>query len=306
MKLGVNLPMAEIGGDVGAVREFVQAAEGLGYDHLHILDHVLGVDAQHHPEIQPIWYTYKDVMHEPLTLMSYLAAITERLEMVTSILVLPQRQTALVAKQAAEVDVLSGGRLRLGVGLGWNPGEAEAMGQEWSTRARRIEEQVEVLRALWTQEVVNFQGRWHRITYAGINPLPVQRPIPIWIGAGSGSIPMPPDVALRRIGRIADGWILLFPPDEKAREAIDRVNGYAKEAGRDPSAIESDAFTWVAAKGPGMGRLSATGPEEWTRAVKSWRDLGISYLTVATQGAGLSSPREHIETIRRFKEVADG
>jgi probable F420-dependent oxidoreductase len=220
--------------------------------------------------------------------------------------VLPQRQTALVAKQAAEVDVLSGGRLRLGVGLGWNPGESEAMGQEWSTRARRMEEQVEVLRALWTQEVVNFEGRWHRITYAGINPLPVQRPIPIWIGAGSGSIPMPPDVALRRIGRIADGWILLFPPDERAREAIDRVNGYAREAGRDPSTITADAFTWVAAKGPGMGHLSATGPEEWAKAIESWRDLGIGYLTVATQGAGLSSPQEHIETIRRFKEVADG
>ena len=306
MKLGVNFPMSDIGGDLGAVREFVQAADGLGYDHLHILDHVLGVDADHHPEIHPIYYTYKDVMHEPLTLMSYLAAITERLEMVTSILVLPQRQTALVAKQAAEVDVLSGGRLRLGVGLGWNPGESEAMGQEWSTRARRMEEQVEVLRALWTQEVVNFQGRWNRITYAGINPLPIQRPIPIWIGAGSGSIPMPPDVALRRIGRIADGWILLFPPDDRARDAIDRVNGYAREAGRDPSAIGVEGRIFVSGSGPGRGQGSRLTVEDAIKEARSWEDLGATHLCLSTRGAGFSSVREHIDLLRRFKEARGG
>ena len=170
-------------GSIG-LRDFVQAAEDLGYAHIRMLDHVLGADPKFHPEVPEFFYTHESYIHEPLTLMSYLAAITTRLQLATAILILPQRQTALVAKQAAEVDVLSGGRLRLGIGVGWNPVEYEALGEDFHNRGRRCEEQIAVLRTLWTQEVVNFQGRWHRITHAGLNPLPVQRPIPIWIGAG--------------------------------------------------------------------------------------------------------------------------
>ena len=303
MQVGLTFPMADIGGDLGAVREFVQAAEQLGYSHLNILDHPLGVDPRHHPEIPTIYYSYEDVMHEPLTFMCYLAAITQRLEMVTSVLVLPQRQTALVAKQAAEVDVLSGGRIRLGVGLGWNPGEAEAMGQDWHTRARRMEEQIEVLRALWTQEVVNYKGRWHSITYAGINPLPVQRPIPIWIGAGSGNTPLPPAIALRRIARLADGCFLLVPPNGTAREAINRVKEYAREAGRDPSAIGMEGRIWFSGRGPGRVSIPRMDPDDWMKEASAWQELGVTHLSIATQAAGYTSPQQHIDAIRQFKEL---
>src|ERR671919_3158449 len=168
MRVGAVFPQTEIGADPVAVRDYVQAAEDLGYSHLIAYDHVLGADTQFHPG----WtggYKSKDAFHEPLVAFGYMAAVTKTLELVTAILILGQRQTALVAKQAAEVDVLSGGRLRLGVGIGWNHVEYEALGEEFGTRGARIEEQIAVMRALWTQEVVNFKGRWHQITHAGLN-----------------------------------------------------------------------------------------------------------------------------------------
>ena len=183
MRVGASFPTTAIGHDSGAVREFVQTAEGLGYDHIRVLDHVMGADPAYHPEVPEFYYTHESVIREPCTLMAYMAALTTRVELVTGILILPQRQTALVAKQAAEVDVLSGGRLRLGIGVGWNPVEFEALGEDFRNRGQRVEEQIEVLRLLWTHDVVNFHGKWHDITAAGINPLPTQRPIPIWIGA---------------------------------------------------------------------------------------------------------------------------
>ena len=193
MRIGAIFPQAEISPDPGAIREFAQAAEELGYSHLFIADHVLGADPQYHPYFASSSYTHQSVMHEPFALMGYLSAITKSLELVTGILILPQRQTVLVAKQAAEVDVLSGGRLRLGIGVGWNHVEYEALEQDFHNRGRRSEEQIAVLRALWTQEVVDFQGRWHRIDNAGLSPMPVQRPIPVWLGAGGSAGPMPPE-----------------------------------------------------------------------------------------------------------------
>lgn len=158
MQVGVNLPLAEIGADLVAVRDFVQAAEALGYAHVKMRDHILGSDLRFHPEIKIVHYSHETYVHEPFTLMAYLAAITEKVQLVTGILILPLRQTALVAKQAAEVDVLSGGRLRLGIGVGWNPVEFQALGQDFQNRGKRVEEQIDVLRALWTQEIVNFNG----------------------------------------------------------------------------------------------------------------------------------------------------
>ena len=198
-------------------------------------------------------YTHKSYLHEPLTFMSYLAGITRKLQLVTAILILPQRQTALVAKQAAEVDVLSGGRLRLGIGVGWNPVEYEALGENFHNRGRRCEEQITVLRALWTQEVVQFKGEWHQISHAGLNPLPVQRPIPIWIGAGRSAQPIPPEVALRRIGRLADGWFPMFSPSDAGQEAITRMRTYAREAGRDPVAIGIEGRVSLASQDPRIG-----------------------------------------------------
>ena len=295
MQIGVNLPIVDFGDDLLGLRDYVQAAEDLGYAHLRTLDHVLGADPQFHPERPTFPYTHESYIHEPFTLLGYLSAITKKLQLVTGVLILPQRQTALVAKQAAEVDVLSGGRLRLGIGIGWNHVEYEALGEDFHNRARRCEEQIDLLRALWTQEVVNFQGTWHQITHAGLNPLPVQRPIPIWIGAGSSIRPIPPNRALRRIGRMADGWFPQFAVGDEGRQAIARMHGYAKEAGRDPAAIGIE------------GRISVAGqgPEEWMAEAKGWEELGATHLTVGTGASRLNSPDQYIEAIRRFKEVME-
>jgi len=222
-----------------------------------------------------------------------MAAITKTLELVTAILILGQRQTALVAKQAAEVDVLSGGRLRLGVGIGWNHVEYEALGQNFHNRGRRTEEQIPLLRALWTQEVVNFKGRWNQVTNAGINPLPVQRPIPIWMGAGGRLSPVPPETVLRRVARLADGWFPQFSPDETGRETVTRVREYAREEGRDPSVIGMEARI----------NIIDGNPEFWLNRARAWENLGATHISVNTMRAGLESPEAHINAIRQFKEV---
>ena len=199
MKLGVVFPQTEIEHSPAAIRDYAQAAEDLGYDYLLAYEHVLGAN----PERPGGWrgpYTHLHSFFEPFVLFSYLAGLTHRLQFTTGILILPQRQTVLVAKQAATLDALSGGRLRLGIGIGWNAIEYEALGEDFHTRGRRIEEQVELLRLLWTEPLVSFQGREHILSDAGIKPLPVQRPIPIWFGGSS-------DPVLRRMARLGDGWM---------------------------------------------------------------------------------------------------
>lgn len=287
MKIGVVFPQTEIGTDPVAIRDFVQAVEGLGYSHLLAYDHVLGADPAHYPGWRGA-YTHEDMFHEPFVLFGYVAAVTRRIELVTGIIILPQRQTALVAKQAAEVDVLSGGRLRLGIGLGWNAVEYEALGQDFHNRGRRVEEQIALLRALWTQPVVTFQGRWHRVMNAGLNPLPVQRPIPIWVGGGA-------DAVLRRTARLADGWFPLSRPDEATRILVQRLRDYAREAGRDPAKIGIE----------GRVRFVDGSPEVWAQAAGAWRDAGATHIVVNTMGAGLSSPQEHIEAIRRVRNALE-
>lgn len=283
MKLGVVFPQTEIGGDPVVIRDYAQTAEDLGYDYLLAYDHVLGAN----PDRPGGWagvYSFHDMFHEPMVLFGYLAALTKRIELVTGVLILPQRQTALVAKQAAEVDVLSGGRLRLGVGLGWNAVEYEALNEDFHTRGKRIEEQAAVLRELWTKPLVTFKGEYHTISDAGLNPMPVQQPIPLWFG---GHV----DAALRRIARIADGWIASGAVFEKLKPDVDKLRGYVAEAGRDPAAFGIDARV----------SLRATPQPEWAREVERWRGAGVSHLCLNTMNAGLSSPRQHIEMIERFK-----
>jgi len=283
MKFGVIFPQTEIGADPSYLRDYAQAAKELGYEHIVAYDHVVGAN----PASRPGWnapYTHKDMFHEPFVLFGYLAAATKKIVLVSGVIILPQRQTVLVAKQAAEVDVLSGGRLRLGVGIGWNPVEYEALGENFKDRGRRSEEQIEVLRALWTKELVTFKGRWHAITDAGINPLPVQRPIPIWFGGGAEPV-------LRRVGRLGDGWFPLAEPGDKARSMIERIRSYAKEAGRDPSTIGIE----------GRVSVASGSPEKWREAVAQWKDLGATHLSVNTMKAGLSTPSAHIDAIRSFK-----
>jgi probable F420-dependent oxidoreductase len=285
MQIGVVFPQTEIGASPAAIRDYIQAAENLGYAHVLVFDHVLGADARRYAG----WngpYSHLDMFHEPFVLFGYLAALTRRLELVTGVIILGQRQTALVAKQAAEVDVLTGGRLRLGIGIGWNHVEYEALGSDFHDRGRRSEEQIGVMRALWTQEVVSVKGRWHQITDAGLNPLPVQRPIPIWLGGRA-------EVVVRRVGRLADGWFPQFPPDQAGEETLNRMRQYAREAGRDPAAIGIE------------GRISFAGgnSDTWAQAAEAWQKLGATHLSVNTMRAGLRSPDEHIKAIRQFKEA---
>jgi probable F420-dependent oxidoreductase len=225
------------------------------------------------------------MFHEPFVLFGYLAALTN-LELVTGVIILPQRQTALVAKQAAEVDLLTGGKFRLGVGVGWNYVEYEALGKDFHTRGRAIEEQIEVLRLLWSREVVTYHGKFHDITEAGLNPLPPRRSIPIWIGGSS-------DVVLRRIARMGDGWFPQGLPDDQMRRTLERLRGYISEAGRDPASIGIEARVSTSA-----GNL-----DELVRQTEAWRQLGATHIAINTMGSGFTSPSEHIQAIRRYKEA---
>jgi probable F420-dependent oxidoreductase len=286
MQLGVIFPQTEIGADPVGVRDFIQAAEDLDFKHVIVFDHVLGADVAHYRDWQGP-YTSQDMFHEPMVLFGYLSAITQNLELVTAVIILGQRNTALVAKQAAEVDVLSGGRLRLGIGTGWNAVEYEALNENFHDRGKRSEEQIEVMRALWTQDTVNFEGRWHTIRHAGINPLPVQRPIPLWLG---GRV----EAVVERVGRIADGWFPQFAPDDAGRETLERMHGYARAAGRDPSEIGIE----------GRVSLRESTPEMRAKEAEAWRELGATHLSINTMRVGLSSPTEHIKAIEEFKEMA--
>jgi len=277
VRVGVVFPQTEIGADVGAVRAYVQRVEELGYRHVLAYDHVLGADPAVHRDWQGP-YDLATTFHEPFVLFGYIAGITS-LELVTGIIILPQRQTALVAKQAAEVDLLSRGRFRLGIGLGWNAVEYEALGQDFSTRGARAEEQVELLRQLWTERSVTFRGRYDRVTGAGLAPLPVQRPIPVWFGAQS-------ERAYRRAGRLADGWFPQVPPGPKLDQARGVVEQAAVEAGRDPASLGME------------GRASwRDDPGKLAEHAATWRDAGATHLSVNTMGAGLRTVDDHLRVL---------
>lgn len=282
MKLGVIFPQTEIGTDPVVIKDYVQAIEGLGFAYLLTYEHVLGAN----PDRPGGWqgpYTHEYAFHEPFVLFGYLAGLTERIEFVTGILILPQRQTPLVAKQAAEVNVLSRGRLRLGVGVGWNQVEMEGLGYDFSNRGQRIEEQITLLRQLWTQPLVNFVGNYHTLNDVGINPLPVQQPIPLWLGGMA-------DVVLQRAARLADGW---FPnrPSKDKKALLEKMYGYLEAAGRSPDDFGIDP------------RVNFTDPD-WETQVNEWRELGVTHLCINTMGAGFRSPREHLAAVAQFKGVA--
>ena len=238
----------------------------------------------------PVALVDKDSRTSPSFHQVNLAGLTEPIKLSTGILILPQRQTALVAKQAAEADALSGGRLRLGVGVGWNRIEFEALGAEFEGRGRRMEEQVAVLRALWTEELVTFGGNWHTINNVGLNPMPVQRPIPIWFGGHA-------DAVLERIGRLGDGWIISpnsVGPEHVASK-IERIRAVAREAGRDPASIGIE--TWV--------RLEERPIEAWLEEVRKWQATGVEEIALNTQRSGCASVADHIAALERCKEVFD-
>jgi probable F420-dependent oxidoreductase len=284
VKLGVVFPQTEIGADSGGVREFAQAAEELGYDHLLAYDHVLGADRSRHPHLTGPYRT-EHMFHEIFVLYGYLAGVAPRLELVSGVVIAPQRQTALMAKQAAEVDVLTGGHFRLGLGIGWNDVEYEALGMSWRDRGRRFEEQIELMRMLWTEPVIDFDGRWHKVTAAGLNPLPVQRPIPIWIGGSA-------EVALRRTARLADGYFPQRPLEGGWPATMEAMRQWVEEAGRDWSTFGVEQRIQV-----GTGT-----PDEWRQAMEEWRGLGATHISVVTMGGGLEGAG-HIERLRQAKEA---
>ena len=284
MKIGVVVPQTEIGADRGAIRAYTERVEELGFTHLLAYDHVLGAD----PEVHTPWrgpYDVDTTFHEPFVLFGYLAAISE-LELVTGIIILPQRQTALVAKQAAEVDLLTLGKFRLGVGLGWNAVEYEALGADFTNRGRRMGEQVELMRTLWTQRTVTHHGTYEHVTGAGIAPLPVQQPIPVWFGAAS-------EPAFRRAGRLADGWFPMLPPGPRLDEARGIVEDAARAAGRDPGAIGMEGRVSWSAEG---------GVAQVVDHVGRWRAAGATHLSINTMNAGLGAVDGHLAVLESCAE----
>jgi probable F420-dependent oxidoreductase len=284
MRIGAVFPQTEIGGDVGAVRAYGERVEELGYTHVLAYDHVVGAD----PAVHEGWrgpYNLDSTFHEPFVVFGYLAAITS-LELVTGIIILPQRQTVLAAKQAAEVDLLTGGNFRFGIGLGWNAVEYEALGTDFTTRGRRLDEQVALMRRLWTERSVTFDGTWDRVTGAGLAPLPVQRPIPLWFGAASPA-------AYRRTGRLADGWFPQVPPNQHLEEARAIVDAAAVDAGRDPSTIGME------------GRVSwgAGGVDQLVDHAGRWEKAGASHLSINTMNAGLGAVDAHLDVLASAAEA---
>ncbi len=288
VKVGAVFPQTEIGPDPAAVAEYARAVESMGFDHMVVYDHVLGAN----PHSRPGWsgaYSSEDQFHEVFVLYGYLAALTERIELSIGVLVLPQRQTALAAKQAAAVDILSGGRLRLGVGVGWNDVEFEALGQDFSDRGERIEEQIELMRLLWTNDLITYEGRWHKVSDAGLNPLPVQRPIPVWMGGGA-------DAVMNRIGRMADGWF--YPgdhplPDEGALRRMKLMVEAAEAAGRDPGSIGTEKIFRHSTR-PDVG---------WAEGAAAWAEYGATHISLNTMNSGLSSLADHLSALEAFSEA---
>jgi probable F420-dependent oxidoreductase len=277
-RVGAIFPQTELGGDPGAVRAWTQAVTDLGYSHIAVFDHVVGAD----PQVHQGWdrpYDVDTTFHEVMVLLGFVAALTP-LELVTSVVILPQRQTVLAAKQAAEIDLLTGGRFRFGVGIGWNAVEYEALGRSFTNRGARFGEQIELMRRLWTEPSVTFEGRWDQVTGAGIRPVPPQRPIPVWIGGSA-------DAALSRAGRLGDGWFPQAEPGPALEHAIEVVHGAAVEAERDPAALGMEAQI----------RLTNVGVDGVAAAVEQWRRAGATHLAINTMGAGLATVDEHIDML---------
>jgi len=281
---------SDIGNDPAFLKDMAQALEDAGFDALLTNDHVIGG----HPDRQrpgETLHTYEVPCHEPLVLLAFLGAVTSRIELVTSIIISTQRQTVLLAKQAAELDLLTGGRVRLGVGIGRNWMEYEVLDQDFSNRGKRIEEQVEVMRALWCEELVTYDGKWHHLDRVGLNPLPVQRPIPIWMGSFAGALV---EKVLERTGRLADGWMPQFPPGDELAAALERLRGYAAAAGRDPASMGIEC---------GMRIRAGDDPQTWVDKAEAFRALGATHLRVSTVGGGYSTPDEHLGACVRWHDA---
>jgi probable F420-dependent oxidoreductase len=283
LKTSVVFPQIEMGADPIMVKDFVQATEALGYDCLHVPDMVIGANPERHGGSKGR-YNYKSSHHEVLVLLGYVAGLTKSLELATGILVLPQRPTVLVAKQAAEIDVLSGGRLRLGVGVGETDLEMQALGYDFRDRGKRIEEQIVLLRELWTKPLVNFKGKYHTVDDMGISPMPKQRPIPIWFGGEA-------DIVIRRMARLGEGWMLNRAYPQEAEPLIEKLKGYLEEEGRNPDDFGIDIRV----------NLSKHQRDTWAKLVEQWRKMSVTYIGVNTMGSNFETLEERLAAIEAFK-----
>ena len=311
MNVGVVFPTYEIGNDPGLIRDFAQAAEDLGYSHILVFDHVLGA----HPD-RPEWprredgsspapHTYQNPMHEVMVTIAYMAGATTRIGFVTGILVLPQRPAVLVAKQAAELAVLRPGGLRLGVGTGWSHVEFEALGVEFAGRGKLMDEQIDLMRELWANDLVDYEGKYHRVRNAGINPRPAAT-IPIWFGGQS-------DAMLRRCARLGDGWIPLGRPDKSLGEMRDKLYAYAEEAGRNSSDIGIEVFTnympgsdYALHKERDPNLKLVYDAERWSAKLDELEAFGgITHVSVTTVDYGLPNESDHLEAICKYAEALD-
>jgi len=285
MQLNAMFPTRDIGTDPAKIRDWAQAAEDLGYAYIEVPDHVFGATAR--AGWTPL-YNEKDPFHETFVTLGFLAAVTKRIRLSSGVLIAPQRQTGVIAKQAAQADLLSGGRLRLGIGVGWNHVEYEALAQDWKTRGARQAEQVEVLRRLWSEDLVTFNGRFHALQEVNIVPPPIQRPIPIWLGGSS-------DAVVIRVARLGDGWMPIIAPDEKAEQKLVLLREEMKKHGRDPARFGIEG--WL--------RMHEPDPQRWAAAADGWRKLGADMVMLYPMYR-IASFEDQVETLRRFKEVASG
>ena len=285
MQLNAMFPTRDIGTDPAKIRDWAQAAEDLGFAYIEVPDHVFGATAR--DGWTPL-YNEKDPFHETFVTLGFLAAVTKRIRLSSGVLIAPQRQTGVIAKQAAEADLLSSGRLRLGIGVGWNHVEYEALGEDWKTRGARQAEQVEVLRRLWSEDLVTFDGRFHALKEVNIVPPPVQRPIPIWFGGVS-------DAVVIRAARLGDGWMPIIAPDAKAEQKLALLRGEMKKHGRDAAKFGIEG--WL--------RMQDADPQRWAAAADGWRKLGADMVMLYPMYR-IAKFDEQIETLRRFKEVASG
>jgi probable F420-dependent oxidoreductase len=285
MQLNAMFPTRDIGTDPAKIRDWAQAAEDLGYAYIEVPDHVFGATAR--AGWTPL-YNEKDPFHETFVTLGFLAAVTKRIRLSSGVLIAPQRQTGVIAKQAAQADLLSGGRLRLGIGVGWNHVEYEALAQDWKTRGARQAEQVEVLRRLWSEDLVTFNGRFHALQEVNIVPPPIQRPIPIWLGGSS-------DAVVIRAARLGDGWMPIIAPDEKAEQKLVLLREEMKKHGRDPAKFGIEG--WL--------RMHEPDPQRWAAAADGWRKLGAD-MAMLYPMYRIASFEDQVETLRRFKEVASG
>ncbi len=286
LKIGVVYPQTEYGNDPQAIRDYAQTAEALGYTHILAYDHVVGAN----PDRPGGWmgpYTSQTPFQEPFVLFAFMAGVTHTIGLTTGIIILPQRQATLVAKQTATLDVLSGGRLRLGVGIGWNWVEYQALDQDFNNRGRRMEEQIDLLRRYWIENTFTFEGNWHTVPDAGINPRPIQQPIPIWFGGHA-------EAALKRAARLGDGWMPNYYTPEEAVEALDLIKRILDEQGRDPAGFGLESRL----------KYSKGDANAWEPWIRSWQAAGATHVCLNTMGEGFSSPQEHLKAITKFAQWA--